>query len=254
MNRKIIFVVSIILLMTIIISACGSSSSKNNETNNHSENQVTDEKDNSDNNSADKNENKNDPEDLLLTKLLPYKAGYTWKYNGAVEYGHRMHLKSIEEEKEKAIYTVDGEVEDVSGGESPKDFSLNLTYTVTSDSLIQKVESETMMDNNFSEIELIQTPLAEGTKWTQRQENTEGKDVTLESTIESVRKDGEQKIYTVIYEDTNSNYYQKREIKEGVGVLSFEHLYIFENDKEESMPMGYEIYYDATGFDKNDGR
>src|SRR5699024_8596956 len=53
------------------------------------------------------------------------------------------------------------------------------------------------------------------------------------------------------YEDTDSDYYQKRDIKEGVGVLSFEHLYIFEDndDEVEDMPIGYEIYYDATGFD-----
>src|SRR5699024_4706144 len=105
-------------------------------------------------------------------------------------------------------------------------------------------------DNNFEEIELIQMPLEEGTEWTQTQTNTEGEEVTLESSIEAVKEDGEQKIYTVTYEDTNSDYYQKRGIKEGVGVLSFEHLYIFEDDDDEveDMPIGNEIYYDATGF------
>src|SRR5699024_8751294 len=48
---------------------------------------------------------------------------------------------------------------------------------------------------------------------------------------------------------TNSDYYQKRDIKEGVGVLSFEHLYIFvdDDDEVEDMPIGNEIYYNATG-------
>src|SRR5690625_7624509 len=93
-----------------------------------------------------------------LTQLLPYKTGYTWTYNGAVEYGHRMNLKLIDEKADKAIYTVEGEVDDVSGGESGKDYSLDVTYTVTSDTLGQEGESETMMDNIFEEIELIQKP------------------------------------------------------------------------------------------------
>src|SRR5699024_12563057 len=100
--------------------------------------------------------------------------GYTINYNEEVEDGNRMKLKSIDEKEDKAIYTVEGEVDDVSCGESGKDYSLDVTYTVTSDTLIQEVESETMMDNNFEEIELIQMPLEEGTEWTQTQTNAEG--------------------------------------------------------------------------------
>src|SRR5690625_5419847 len=70
-----------------------------------------------------------------------------------------MNLKTIYENADKAIYTVEGEVDDVSGGESGKDYSLDVTYTVTSDTLVQEVESETMMDNNFEELELIKMPL-----------------------------------------------------------------------------------------------
>src|SRR5690625_347306 len=108
-----------------------------------------------------------------------------------------------------------------------------------------------MMNNKFKKIELNKMPIEERTEWTQTQTNTEGEEITLESSIEAVREDGEQKIYTVTYEDTDSDYYQKRDIKEGVGVLSLEHLYIFEDndDEVEDMPIGYEIYYDATGFD-----
>ncbi len=107
-----------------------------------------------------------------------------------------------------------------------------------------------MMDNHFEQIELIKTPLEIGTAWTQKQINAEGEEVIIDSSIEAIREDGEQKIYTVTYEDQASDYYQKREIKEGVGVLSFEHLYFFGDDAEaESMPLGYEIYYEKTGFD-----
>src|SRR5699024_12406907 len=95
---------------------------------------------------------KDDETALPLTQLLPYKTGYTWTYNGGVEYGHRMKLKSIDEKADKAIYTVNGEVDDVSGGESGKDYTIDVTYTVTSDTVIQEVESERMMQNNIDQI------------------------------------------------------------------------------------------------------
>lgn len=254
MNGKRVLTLFTITICLMLITACGNNNEQNEaakQDNNQIEKQA-DEKETNENNEANEETTDKDDETVLpLTQLLPYKTGYTWTYNGAVEYGHRMNLKLIDEKADKAIYTVEGEVDDVSGGESGKDYSLDVTYTVTSDTLVQEVESETMMDNNFEEIELIQMPLEEGTEWTQTQTNTEGEEVTLESSIEAVKEDGEQKIYTVTYEDTNSDYYQKRDIKEGVGVLSFEHLYIFEdnNDDVEDMPIGYEIYYDATGFD-----
>src|SRR5690625_1255253 len=248
MNSKRILTLFIMTISLMFITACGN----NNEQN------ETAKKENAElEQEADEEKTDQDEEAALpLTQLLPYKTGYTWTYNGAVEYGHQMHLKSIDEKADKTIYTVEGDVDDVSGGESGKDYSLDITYTVTSDSLIQEVKSETMMDNNFEEIELIQMPLEEGTEWTQTQTNAEGEEVTFESSIEAVEEDGEQKIYTVTYEDTNSDYYQKREIKEGVGVLSFEHLYTFEDDDDEveDMPMGYEIYYDATGFDISESK
>src|SRR5699024_1616381 len=222
-----------ITICLILITACANNN-KQNEAAKQDNNQIekqTDEKQTNKNNAEEAD--KDDETTLQLTQLLHYIKGYTWTYNVTVAYRHRMNLKSIDEKADKAIYTVEGEVDDVSGGESGKDYSLDVTYTVTSDTLIQEVESETMMDNNFEEIELIQMPLEEGTEWTQTQTNAEGEEVTLESSIEAVKEDGEQKIYTVTYEDTDSDYYQKRDIKEGVGVLSFEHLYIFEDDDDE---------------------
>src|SRR5699024_5908088 len=147
----------------ILITAFGNNN-KQNEAAKQDNNQIekqTDEKETNENNSevADKD----DETALPLTQLLPYKTGYTWTYNGLVKYGKRMKVKTIDEKGDKANYTVEGEVDEAAGGESGKDYSLDVTHTVTSDTLIQEVESETMMDNNFEEIELIQMPLEEGT-------------------------------------------------------------------------------------------
>lgn len=252
MNPKHVFGLFIITFCFVFLAACGDkaeeSESESNEKNDQEELKIEET-----NESKEKEEAEAEQEErteLSLTQLLPYKRGYTWTYNGSVEYGHSMHLESIDEKIDKTIYKLKGEVDDVSGGESKKDFSLEVTYTVTSDSIVQSVKSETMMDNHFEQIELIKTPLEIGAAWTQKQINAEGEEVTIDSSIEAIREDGEQKIYTVTYEDQASDYYQKRDIKEGVGVLSFEHLYFFGDDeKAESMPLSYEIYYEKTGFD-----
>src|SRR5699024_3379618 len=231
MNSKRVLTIFTITICLILLTACGNNNEQN-EAAKQDNNQIGEEKETNEEATEEDAET-----ELTLTQLLPYKAGYTWTYNGAVEYGHRMHLESIDEKNDKAIYTIEGEVDDVSDGESGKGYLLDVTYTVTNNSVVQTVESETMMDNNFEEIELIQMPLEEGTELTQTQTNAEGEEVTLESSIEGVREDGKQKIYTVTYEDTDSDYYQKRDIKEGVGVLSFEHLYIFEDEDEaDNMP------------------
>ena len=234
MKRKNIIVLLSLFLVIVFITACSNSSEQNDAE--HEENQTE---------NSDTSKQADDPIDLTLTELLPYKKGYVWNYDGAIEYGHEMELQTIEKSNEQSVYTVEGEVEDVSGGESGADYSLHVTYTVTEDSITQDVESDMMMDNVFPQIELIHAPLAEGTEWTQTKENAEGEEVTLESTIEAVENDGDQIIYTVLYEDSDSDYYEKRKIKEGVGVIAFEHLYIYE---EDSMPMGYELNYDFTGF------
>lgn len=189
---------------------------------------------------------------MPLTKLLPHREGYKWVYDGSVEYGHKMVLESIDRDKNKIVYKVDGEVDDMSDGESKGDFSIGLIYTLTKDNLVQTVDSEMMMDSEFPQIELMRLPLTKGSKWTQKQKNTRGETVTLESSIDEIENDGEQKIYTVTYKDKNSNYYEKRKIKEGVGVISFEHLFTFkDNGKEESMPMGYAINNNYSGYLNN---
>lgn len=251
MNKKSIFIVSMIAFLVIFISACGSSSNQNNEAHNNSNNEVgnTENNSNNTNNNADENEesSEDEKEDFKLTELLPEKKGYKWKYDGARDYGHEMELTSIDDSEENVMYHVEGNVEDLSGGESKKDPSIDVTYTVEKDELIQQVDSDMVMDNNFPEIELIREPLSEGEKWTQTQEDAEGEEITLESTIDSIEKDGEQKVYTVTYEDSDSEYYEKRKIKEGVGVIAFESS---PTDKDDT-PEEYEINNDSTGYIDN---
>jgi len=132
----------------------------------------------------------------------------------------------------------------MSGGESDSDYTLNLEYSVKSDAIIQTKTEEMMLDSDYDEIELIRTPLEEGNTWNQEVSDPEGGETTLKSTITSIEDTEEGMVFTVRYEDINSDYYEERKIQEGLGVISFEKLMDLEDD---SYPMGYSIYESGSG-------
>ena len=216
------------------------------------ENETSAEKEKGDDTSADKS----DPQkvngkegtsqnDNTTAILLPPRTDYKWTYHGFAEYGHEMVLESINKKGSETISVVKGSVFDMSGGESNRDLSFTITYTAKPGVLLQNTTGTALMDTAFRNLELIRTPLKKGTSWTQKTKDAAGKEITLKSTITDVREENGQKIYTVLYKDTASDYYEKREIKERVGVLSYEKLYM---DKEGNFTMGYYIYYPGTGF------
>lgn len=183
-----------------------------------------------------------------LQALLPDKEGYKWVYNGFAEYGHDAVLEKIERKEEQIVYSAKGEVFDMSDGESDRDFSLSVSFIVTSDSLIQEKKAEMMLDL-FDKMVLIQTPLKEGHSWTQTVKGSEGEDIVLECTIESVEDEDGAKVYTVSYQDKNGPYYEKRILKEGIGVVGYTRLYITEPEYE-NYEITYWLYEEASGYDK----
>ncbi|WP_422484591.1 S-layer homology domain-containing protein [Gudongella sp. DL1XJH-153] len=185
----------------------------------------------------------NHTQSVELEDLLPQYNNFKWIYHGSVEYGHDMEIESIVTDQNTANYFIEGNVHDASGGESDSDYSLGLEYTVHSDVIIQTKTEEMMLDSDYDEIELIRTPLEEGSSWTQEVENSEG-ETTLESTITEVEDTDDGMIFTVRYEDLNSDYYEEREIQEGVGVITFTKLMITEDD---SYPMGYSLFEEGSG-------
>lgn len=175
-----------------------------------------------------------------LSDLLPSTKDYTWNYFGFAEYGHTMILNSIVDTSEMRTYTISGEVMDMSDGESNLDYSIDLEYVIEGNNLIQKVNSQIMLDSDVPEIILIKSPLIAGTYWNQTVETQNGETIILNSMISSVSiKENNIKEYTVIYEDPSSPYYEKRIIREGVGVISFEKLITLNGD---SFPIGYQLY------------
>jgi hypothetical protein len=181
-----------------------------------------------------------------LKALLPQKENYKWVYNGFAEYGHKLVLKEINTEDGKTVYKAEGEVFDMSDGATSKDFSLSVSFTVTPQSIVQDKKGEMMMDS-YDHMVLLQAPLKEGESWTQTVKNMDGAETALDCTIEKIEEDNGSKVYTVVYQDQNSPYYEKRVIKEGIGVINFTKLFITD---EESFEVSYFLYEEASGYDK----
>jgi hypothetical protein len=157
-----------------------------------------------------------------------------------------MTIKDITNNKKtcNTIYHITGMVDDVSGGESKKDYSMTVKYTVTDKCIMQKISGEMVMDTDFKQIELIRLPLKKGNSWSQKVKYKNGKRTTLHATIEDVIIEDGVKTYIIFYKDKNSDYFERRAIQEGLGVVSFEKLYIPE--KDEPFVIGYYLYKYTT--------
>lgn len=181
-----------------------------------------------------------------LTGLLPSKKGFIWYYNGFAEYSHRMNLTSVENKAGVYVYSIEGMVDDPSGGEAKnRDWSLRITYTLTDGAMIQEKRESAMLDSKFDRLEIIKAPLVKGTKWAQQVTDKAGNTAILDCIIENVGSNGGSTIYTVVYRERGSDYYEKRELKEGVGIMSFEKLLSLEGN---SFPAGYYLYEEASGY------
>lgn len=95
-----------------------------------------------------------------LYEIFPSEKGFTWYYDGALDYGRYETIVNVEEtlkdERAKYIY-VEGEVDDLSGGEAG-DLSFIKKYKVTDDSIEYMFE-----DDSFS---ILKVPLKKGNSWT----------------------------------------------------------------------------------------
>jgi len=164
-------------------------------------------------------------EEVALSALLPSEIGYTWIYNGFAEYGHTMTLDAILATEDSNVYEISGEVADMSGGEGNFSVDLTLKYILSGNSIVQEKTEEMMLDSKFDRLTLIKLPFEVGNSWTETVIDPETQnEVTLNSQIESVEMVDGAMQYTVRYDDADSDYYELRVIREGVGVISVEKL------------------------------
>ena len=165
-----------------------------------------------------------------LVELFPQRIGYEWFYSGFAEYGHRMRLDNISgntDNPEILVYEISGEVDDPSGGEAPGDFSLEMEYIITKDTVTERIIRGEKLIHVFDELQLLKLPLQPGTKWDQ-EVNTGGSEAVLTAEILSAEVEEEegQVVYRVRYtvpmEDMPDGLYvEERAFAEGTGVVHF---------------------------------
>ena len=165
-----------------------------------------------------------------LVEIFPQKIGYEWFYSGFAEYGHRMRLDNISgstESSEVLVYEISGEVDDPSGGEAPGDFSLEMEYVITKDTVTEKIIRGEKLIHVFRELELLKLPLQAGTKWQQKVE-INGKEQELTAEILSAEAEEEEGpvIYRVRYTVPMEGmpdgiYVEERAFAEGTGLIHY---------------------------------
>lgn len=170
-----------------------------------------------------------------LETWLPAEEGYTWNYFGFAEYGHTMTLTDIISNGTETVYIVEGMVEDVSGGEAQRDFSINLKYTVTDSTLTLSQRAPMIMGSDFQQMELLRLPVEEGASWTQTVADQDGNVIELLCVIEGKT----DQTLTVRYSDTQSEFYHLREFETGTGTITFEKIFM---SPEGNFEVGYTLY------------
>ncbi len=149
-----------------------------------------------------------------------------------------MKLDEIKRQVGTARFVISGMVGDPSGGESPRDHSLRITYTVANGVWVQEKVEEAMMDSEFDRLEILRGPIRAGTTWTQVQVDQKGRRRTLDSTIEEVALDPVRTL-VVYYRERGEEYFERRRIALGVGVVDFEKLWIH---PEGNFEIGYYLF------------
>jgi len=126
-------------------------------------------------------------------------------------------------------------VEDMSEGEGGGDLSIAMKYLVTDSVLMVVQRAPLAMDNDFTEMELLRLPLETGSSWTQTVTDKDGEEVELICEIEEM----EENLITLRYSRTDSPFYQLRVFEEGIGVVTFEKLYM---SPDGNFEIGYTLF------------
>ena len=177
--------------------------------------------------------------DQELEGLFPSEEGFKWQYFGTADYGQTMWIERVYQSNSQKIIKVKGEINDLSGGSSPIDYSLQMTYAIEPDRVVQSKISEAMMDSEYDKLTLIMTPLEIGTQWKEEVIDSQGKKETVTGEIIETEDHPEGRIYKVLYSEDNSDYSEVRKIQSGRGVVDFLKTMKYQT---ESIDVGYHIY------------
>ncbi len=179
-----------------------------------------------------------------LETFTPDYAGFTFRYTGFAEYGHTMTLDEILETGDSRVYRYSGDVDDASGGESDRDFSLSRIWIATDDSLTERVDAEVAMDNRYDEVTLLRAPLVEGGQFTQSVTASNGTTYELIATVDRLVETPDGWEITVTYREDAGAVYEKRTFREGMGLIFYERLL---PDGESEILLNYSLLPSYSG-------
>ncbi len=176
--------------------------------------------------------------DAQLAALLPDKKGYQWQYEGSVDYGHTMTLQDVRRQQGRVEYDIVGEVDDMSAGESGRDHSFTLLYTIADGALSQRSQGTQLLDSQVPQLELLRLPLRQGATWSQQVTDADGRTLALDCTITAVQTVEGRSVYHVDYRAGDGSYFERREITQGIGVTRFERQF---GSPQDNFTVGYAL-------------
>ena len=174
----------------------------------------------------------------VYEQLLFSEIGKEIAYDGYAEYGHLLTLEKIEETKEgDLVYRYHGLMNDGLGDEDGSR-SFELTYTLTSDALVETIENHdeyrlyeetSLLDSIIPNKVLLKGNLKTGTTWKesfeyQGQPYTAINELTVLKTEEGATQYRVDTIVENIPDFVNHTYTETRVFEEGLGLISFTNI------------------------------
>jgi len=163
-------------------------------------------------------ENIGEIEDVI--KYLP-DFPFEWEYDGFGNYYHSMKIEKIIVLQDSLNYKISGEVVSEKNATNFEDYIFGIRYIVNKYGLRQEKNEKKMMDSKFDSLYLLKFPIIKGNSWREVVVDKDGNVSNIEATITNIdRVDGLKKI-SITYDEKNSKYFEKREILENYGIVSF---------------------------------
>ena len=132
---------------------------------------------------------------------------------------------------------------DPSGGESKRDHSLRIIYTVANGVWMQEKTEEAMMDSEFDRLEILRGPVRVGATWSQTQVDGQGRQRTLDCTIAEIKEEPARTL-VVYYRERGSEYFERRRIVEGLGIIGVLKLWM---SPDGNFEIGYYLFESTLG-------
>lgn len=180
-----------------------------------------------------------------ITALLP-TINTTWIYKGTGVYYHEMILEDIISSDQSVYYKIKGEILSDEKNSNYNDYLTEIRYIVSQKGWQQELQQSKLLDSKYKGMYLLKFPIEEDNIWEEKVLDFDDNRKTITGKIESIDIIEGEKIITVSHSEKNSDYYELRKIKEGIGVVEFE-----KNIKinEEDHILGYSL----DDFYSNDG-